>query len=91
MTHVNAIGSRKPDECREEQRNGLGVLTFWDEQEWPDVNGAALQTLNQDEPRNSEVQEGQHLKSFAVQSVIWVVTGPIIRLTKVQKLQNRGS
>src|SRR6476660_7210773 len=48
---------RKPEECREKQRDGFGVLSFWDKQEWANVKRAPLQNLSENQPRKSPIEE----------------------------------
>src|SRR5438445_11598180 len=66
------------------------MLGLGNQQQTANVNGAPLQSLGEDEPRQPGVQEWQGHKNPAVQSIVRVVTCPIVCLTVRQKFQGGG-
>ena len=88
------LWTRVPDsieleERREEERQGLWIPGFRNQQETAEVDGATLHRLSEDEPGEPRIEEWQRFEHSAVERIVRIVTGPPVGVTVSQKLEKR--
>ena len=73
---------------REEQRDCLRFLLRRNAEQRSQVDGASFQNLGQREARDATLRQWRAREQFAVQGVVWIEAGPLVRAAVSFELRN---